>query len=389
MEPGKGYFVWPGDNVGTLVPPYPENKAPVLVIDVSPLSANVSEEITVNTSGTYDEPSSVLLRIDCDWGDGTVETQWFQPSYAPAPIFAHSYTKGGIYTITVVATDIYGAVDMQEATVTIYPLSSNTIYVPDDYEKIQWAVDNASAGDTIIVRDGTYTENVDVNIDNLTIQSENGSENCIVQAANSNDYVFDVMADYVNICGLTIEGATELENAGFYLHANKGCYIINNTVSNNYYGIWLLYSSNNTLTNNTAHSNIRAGIHLLYSSSNMLANNTAWNNKWWGIRLWNSDENILTSNIMRGNWYNFDIESRDQKHSEYIQNIDTSNLVDGKPIYYWVNQRDKQIPSDAGFVGIVDCINISTKNVTLMNNFQGVLLSFSRNCLIENRLVAN
>ena len=36
--------------------------------------------------------------------------------------------------------------------------SARTIYVPDDYEKIQWAVDNASAGDTIIVRDGIYYE---------------------------------------------------------------------------------------------------------------------------------------------------------------------------------------------------------------------------------------
>jgi len=40
--------------------------------------------------------------------------------------------------------------------------AARTIYVPEDYAKIQWAVDNASAGDTIIVRDGTYTENVDV-----------------------------------------------------------------------------------------------------------------------------------------------------------------------------------------------------------------------------------
>ena len=35
--------------------------------------------------------------------------------------------------------------------------SARTIYVPDNYAKIQWAVDNASAGDTITVRDGTYT----------------------------------------------------------------------------------------------------------------------------------------------------------------------------------------------------------------------------------------
>ncbi|KAF5438154.1 CASH domain-dontaining protein, partial [Candidatus Methanophagaceae archaeon] len=32
-----------------------------------------------------------------------------------------------------------------------------------DYTKIQWAVDNASAGDTVIVRDASYTGNVDVN----------------------------------------------------------------------------------------------------------------------------------------------------------------------------------------------------------------------------------
>ena len=54
------------------------------------------------------------------------------------------------------------------------PLSSTTIYVPDDYPKIQWAVDNASAGDTIIVRDGTYTENIAVT-KSLTIKSSSGN----------------------------------------------------------------------------------------------------------------------------------------------------------------------------------------------------------------------
>ncbi|GFO96024.1 periplasmic copper-binding protein [groundwater metagenome] len=38
-----------------------------------------------------------------------------------------------------------------------------TIYVPDNYAKIQWAVDNASGGDTIIVRNGIYYENVKIN----------------------------------------------------------------------------------------------------------------------------------------------------------------------------------------------------------------------------------
>ena len=47
--------------------------------------------------------------------------------------------------------------------------SPATIYVPDDYPAIQAAVDAANSGDIIIVRDGTYTENVDVNKEHLTI----------------------------------------------------------------------------------------------------------------------------------------------------------------------------------------------------------------------------
>ena len=67
--------------------------------------------------------------------------------------------------------------------------------------KIQCVVDNTSAGDTIILRDGAYIENVDMNKDHLTIQtsekfdqnasqSESGAEATIVQAANPDDHVF-------------------------------------------------------------------------------------------------------------------------------------------------------------------------------------------------------
>ena len=46
------------------------------------------------------------------------------------------------------------------AGVSVALASATTIYVPDNYAKIQWTVDNATAGDTIIVRDGTYYENL-------------------------------------------------------------------------------------------------------------------------------------------------------------------------------------------------------------------------------------
>ena len=84
--------------------------------------------------------------------------------------------------------------------------SSATIYVPDGYSTIQEAVDAASAGDTIVVRDGTYNENIKVN-KHLTIRSENGSDSTVVQAATSNSDVFTVSTDYVNINGFTVKGA--------------------------------------------------------------------------------------------------------------------------------------------------------------------------------------
>ena len=79
------------------------------------------------------------------------------------------------------------------------------IYVPDDYATIQAAVNAASPGDTIVVRDGTYIENIEVD-KSLTIQSENGSDSTIVQAKDPDDDVFEITADYVNISGFTVEG---------------------------------------------------------------------------------------------------------------------------------------------------------------------------------------
>jgi len=51
---------------------------------------------------------------------------------------------------------------------------------PADFHTIQEAINVANAGDTILVRDGTYTENVKVNKHHLTIKSVNGAEATLV-----------------------------------------------------------------------------------------------------------------------------------------------------------------------------------------------------------------
>jgi len=94
---------------------------------------------------------------------------------------------------------------------------------------------------------------------------------------------------------------------------------------------------------------------------------------------------------MSGNNYNFAVQfgAQGSSLSHYIQDIDTSNKVDGKPIYYWVNHQDEQVPSDAGFVGVVNSTNVTVEDLTLTKNGAGVLFAYTEDSRIENVTASN
>jgi len=212
--------------------------------------------------------------------------------------------------------------------------SASTIYVPDNYSTIQSAVNAASPGDTIIVRDGTYIENIEVN-KRLTIRSENGSDSTIVRAEDPKEHVFEVTEDYVNISGFTVEDATWWCSDGISLYHANYCNISNNICSNNGYGISLYHNSNN----------------------NSVANNKCTNNRRAGILLENSNNNKLTGNVMLGNGIVIEGHVPTKRRpfppvitgyslTYYEQEIDTSNTVNGKPVYYWKDVEGGRIPDD-------------------------------------------
>jgi len=281
-------------------------------------------------------------------------------------------------------------------------------YPGADFTRIQEAVNAASSGDTIIVYPGTYIENINVNKDPLTIQSESGAEVTTVQAANPDDHVFEITANYVNVRGFIVSGATE--GAGINLDHADYCNISDNSVLNNFWGIQLHYSNNNNLTNNSVNSNSCFGIDLISSSSNSLTSNSANSNSLYGIYLYWSSNNALTNNVansngesgiylyysghnnlanntMSGNKYNFTIYAH--YLTDFINNVDTSNKVDGKPVYYWIDESERQIPTDAGFVAIVNCRDITVRDLTLANNYYGVLVAYSEDSKLENVNTSN
>ncbi len=166
---------------------------------------------------------------------------------------------------------------------------------------IQAAVDNASSGDTICVKGGSYTETVAIATAHLTLAGED-AEVVTMAAADSGDHVFKVTADYVNISGFNVTGATRIGKAGVYLNGADHCNISDNTASGNWGGIYTEDSSNNILLNNTASGNYD-GIRLYFSCDNILLNNSASNNEGDGIGIYDSSNNTLTGNTANSNDY--------------------------------------------------------------------------------------
>ena len=274
--------------------------------------------------------------------------------------------------------------------------SAATIYVPDDCKTIQEAVNSANSGDTIIVKDGTYTENINVNKMRLTIRSENGAAKTIVQAANSRKNVFDVCADCVNISGFTAMGATGCWNAGIWLRNVNHCRVFDNFIRGNSLGISLFDSNGNSIKYNDCLKNDENGIVAIASSNNILANNICNFSDKSGIWLGESSDN----NTIVNNSCNFNkvdgVGLSDSSNNNTLIDNNCSNNEYGISIFTSSdNTLANNICNFNSESGI--CFMESSDNNTLTNNTcvfnkeDGITLCYSNinNILIRNNCSNN
>jgi parallel beta-helix repeat protein len=250
---------------------------------------------------------------------------------------------------------------------------AKTIVVPDDYSTIGWAVGNATEGDTIYVKSGIYPENLQIN-KSLSLVGED-REATIIDGGKV-DTVLKITSDGVNVTGFTIRNSGSdvvyhwfsKIGAGIHLSSARYCNIVGNNIAANYWGIYIESSSNNSIV------------------GNIIANNER------GTQLSSSTNNTVRDNKMADNDYNFGVSGGNLSH--FINDVDISNTINGKPIYYLTDEKDLVIsPStfpDLGFLALVNCTNITVQNLTLANNGQGILLAYTTNSIItHNNLTSN
>jgi len=203
---------------------------------------------------------------------------------------------------------------------------------------VAFRVEKVKASGTIYIRaDGSIdppTANI-TTVDDVTYTFTNNNYDSIVVERN------DIVVDGA---GYTVEGTEALDSKGIYLSGVSNVTIKNVNIKHFYYGIYLYESSNNVLSGNNVANNWY-GIELTYSSNSTLSGNNVTANYYNGIFLDHSSDNTLSGNVMGNNQWNFGVAGDELSH--YLRSVDTSNLVDGKPVYYFMNQSDMVVNADA------------------------------------------
>jgi parallel beta-helix repeat protein len=118
--------------------------------------------------------------------------------------------------------------------------------------------------------------------------------------------VFTVTQDHVNITGFTVRnsGGEEPLFAGIQLYTASYCNISGNEITNNYYGIDLIFYSNyNIVSRNNITANNKAGIMFGVQSSNnaVVKNNIMTNNEEGILICGSSNYNIISGNNITAN----------------------------------------------------------------------------------------
>jgi parallel beta-helix repeat protein len=277
----------------------------------------------------------------------------------------------------------------------MYPWSSLPVLNMNtwsDYATIQEAI-NANetlGGNTILVKKGTYYENVVVS-KSVSLIGENPSVTIIDGSNYSDTNVLNVCANNVTISGFTIQHAG---SAGINLYFASHVNITRNTITNNPCGVSLgVGSSNNIVAGNNITQNSDGVVADWWVSNNTIVGNSVTDNVLCGISL-SSNYNQVFGNYVANN-----LEGISLNHSSYniVSENNITNNADGVTGYGASDNIiiSNSITNHRGNIGgrgiglwSSNYNTISRDSIT--NNYIGIILAWSNyTSVVENNLILN
>lgn len=263
---------------------------------------------------------------------------------------------------------------MEVVTITFIPVIAiqgpETLTVPDDYNRIQDAVNAANSGDTIVVKEGTYNEEY-VALDKPVYLFGANQKSVIIYHSSLG---FIITANDVHLAGFTITSNEQKQGHAVDLANSNGCIIEGNLIENNLVGvsvygsssdniisrnllrnnersIELIEASANTISENNITEALVSGISLDVSSGNTIYGNMILDleNGMGALMLWKSSNNLISQNRLFGGNLMLMIECTGNTISEnYVMDSEYGIVVgasSGNSIYgnYFINNTKQQV----------------------------------------------
>jgi parallel beta-helix repeat protein len=261
-----------------------------------------------------------------------------------------------------------------------------TITVDDsggaDYLTIQEGINAANPGDTVYVYNGIYYENVVIN-QSINLTGEDRDTTIIDGGGSGN--VVNTSVDWINITEFTVRNSGGgFQDYGIDIRSSNN-YLSFCNISFNYNGIHIYDSVNNTIFNCLV---VRNNWHAIESvlSSNVMISQCNISDSLYGLYIASCLKCTIQENDMQNNSMNVLVNGNKE---QYNQTIDTSNNVNGKPVYYFFNLKDQIIRDlDAGHITIAWCNNITLTNISISTG-DYIYVPYSFNSLITNFSVKN
>jgi len=238
-------------------------------------------------------------------------------------------------------------------------------------------------------------------VNNVTVQNVN------IQGFNSGFYLYHTNSSIVKRNKVTGSGIVVTQRScynqiventitggGISLNFGNDNIVLNNNVG----GISIVFSTNITVGNNRIADDERVDVELLYTdvgggisvdnSGNCNIFGNTIERKIVGINIWHCTNLNFSNNTLKDNQIGFKLWGSDLQHN--LHSIDTTNTVNGKPVYFLVNQSDFQVPTNAGWIAAVNCANITVENWASTPNWDSILfIETSHSKILNSKLTGN